>query len=383
MNLMKVSVPALAALAIFAAPHAATAAKLTTVYSFGASGDGAGPSALIAYNGALYGATTSGGAGGSGTLFKLDPRTGVETPLYGFTGAADGAAPYGSLLAYKHVFYGTTYGGGANGSGFGGPGTVFKFDPATGLETVLHSFAGPDGSHPYSGLVAIGAYLYGTTFSGGAAGNGAIFRISLKTSKLTVLHSFNQTDGVLPRAAMILNAGILYGTTVGGGLGNGVVFTYNPATRAFAVLHEFAVAEGSDIQAGLTVYNGALYGAAYGGGAGGANGSGDVFKMDLATGAVTVLHSFSGTPPDGGGPIGGVTSRAGLLYGTENTGGTASYGSVYKVNPTTGAESLYYSFANGADGSTPWTTLVLVGKTLYGTTFTGGLNGGGTVFKIR
>src|SRR5450432_2335014 len=166
MNLMKLSVPALAALAIFAAPHVAAAAKLTTVYSFGASGDGAEPSALIDYKNTLYGATVGGGASSSGTLFKLDPHTGLETQLYSFTGAADGAAPYGALLAYKHVFYGTTYGGGANGSGAGGPGTVFRFDPASGLETVLHSFAGPDGSHPFGGLVAIGHYLYGTTFSG-------------------------------------------------------------------------------------------------------------------------------------------------------------------------------------------------------------------------
>jgi uncharacterized repeat protein (TIGR03803 family) len=314
-------------------------------------------------------------------LFKLDPRSGVETQLYSFTGAADGAAPDGALLAYKRVFYGTTYGGGANGSGAGAPGTVFEFDPATGVETVLHSFAGPDGSHPFGGLVAIGEFLYGTTSSGGATSNGTIFRINLKSNALTVLHSFDQTDGQLPYAGMILNAGILYGTTLAGGSGNGVVFTYNVATKAFAVLHVFAVTEGSDIQSGLTWYNDALYGTAYGGGVGGVNGGGTVFKMDPLSGAVTVLHGFGTSPPNAGGLIGGVTSRLGSLYGAASVGGTGSFGSIYKVNPTTGHETLFYSFANGADGEGPASTLVLVGKLLYGTTQQGGLNGGGTVFK--
>ena len=386
MNPIKFSISALAALAIFAAPLAAEAATVTTVYSFGAAGDGNGPSALILYKNSLYGATFSGGHGNSGTLFKLDPRSGVETPLYSFTGGADGAAPLGALLAYRTLFYGTTYGGGANGSGAGAPGTVFKFDPATGQETVLHSFAGPDGSHPYGGLVAIGNYLYGTTYYGGATNNnGTIFRISVKTNKLTVLHSFNGADGQSPYAGMVLSAGILYGTTLaggsGGGYGNGVVFTLNPSTHAFSVLHSLATSEGSGPNDALTFYNSAFYGSAYGGGA---SGSGTVFKIDPSTGNVSVLHSF-GPSPDGGLPVGGVTSRAGSLYGATFTGGTggADAGAVYRVNPTTGAEKVLYSFMNGADGAYPASTFVLIGKSLYGTTQRGGVNGGGTVFKIR
>ena len=105
--------------------------------------------------------------------------------------------------------------------------------------------------------------------------------------------------------------------------------------------------------------------------------------MDPATGAVTVLHSFNGIA-DGGDPIAGLTSRLGLLWGVAfNGGGGADAAAVYRVNPTTGAERLVYSFTNGADGGSPASTLVLIGKTLYGTTAFGGVNGGGTVFKVR
>ena len=106
------------------------------VHSFGNSSDGAGPFAgLTAIKNTFYGTTISGGTPGSyGTVFSIDPSTGTETILHSFGGGTDGADPEAVLIAVKGVLFGTTRSGGA----FGG-GTVFSIDPGTGIEIVLHS----------------------------------------------------------------------------------------------------------------------------------------------------------------------------------------------------------------------------------------------------
>jgi uncharacterized repeat protein (TIGR03803 family) len=72
--------------------------------------------------------------------------------LYGFTGGADGATPYGRMVfdAKTGLLYGTTVSGGS-GSG----GTVFQFDPSTQVLTTLYSFTlrGLTGSNPQTPLI--------------------------------------------------------------------------------------------------------------------------------------------------------------------------------------------------------------------------------------
>jgi uncharacterized repeat protein (TIGR03803 family) len=66
----------------------------------------------------------------------------------------------------------------------GGCGTVFKFDIASGNETVLYSFMGhgsggslQDGVEPRSGLNYINGTFYGTTSAGGAYNGGTVYSI--------------------------------------------------------------------------------------------------------------------------------------------------------------------------------------------------------------
>jgi uncharacterized repeat protein (TIGR03803 family) len=87
---------------------------------------------------------------------------------------ADGAYPVASLIEVKGTLYGTTSGGGVNGSG-----TVFSVTP-DGTEHVLHSFgSGSDGGSPLASLVDVNGTLYGTTFlgGGGAFGLGTVFAL--------------------------------------------------------------------------------------------------------------------------------------------------------------------------------------------------------------
>ncbi len=229
----------------------------SVVYSFCSQAnctDGAGPlGSLIDVNGTLYGTTFGGGtqcagSGGCGTVFSVNPATGVETVVYSFCtlkNCTDGAGPSGSLLNINGTLYGTTSGGGSktncpyNTAQLTGCGTVFSLNPATGVETVLHSFGkGTDGMQPDAGLIDVNGVLYGTTQQGGSAVNcgwggqggcGTVFAIDLSTLKENVLYSFcsqsNCTDGMFPLSNLIAVKGALYSTTrLGGTNGNGTVF---------------------------------------------------------------------------------------------------------------------------------------------------------------
>ncbi len=67
---------------------------LAALYSFTGSNDGANPLAGLAQgnDGNFYGTTYYGGTDNAGTVFKISTN-GALTPLYSFTGTADGANP--------------------------------------------------------------------------------------------------------------------------------------------------------------------------------------------------------------------------------------------------------------------------------------------------
>jgi uncharacterized repeat protein (TIGR03803 family) len=72
----------------------------------------------------------------------------------------------------------------------------------------------------------------------------------------------------------------------------------------------------------------------------------------------------------------------GGLYGTSYNGGSNGQGSVFKVG-TNGAVTTVYSFTNGVDGYFPVGGLVLgTNDMFYGVTFGGGNPGPGTVYQV-
>jgi uncharacterized repeat protein (TIGR03803 family) len=153
----------------------------TILYSFaGGSSDGKYPYATVTQgsDGNFYGTTNQGGTGGYGTIYRLTP-SGTETVLYSFAGgSSDGANPVaGVTQGSDGNFYGVTTSGGA-----GGYGTVYRLTPS-GTETVLHSFAGgsSDGANPQANLVqGTDGNLYGSTGSGGTSGYGTFFKVTLQ-----------------------------------------------------------------------------------------------------------------------------------------------------------------------------------------------------------
>jgi uncharacterized repeat protein (TIGR03803 family) len=267
--------------------------------------DGQYPDAgLIDVSGTLYGTTHTGGNGNdseNGTAFALDPKTGTETVIYDFCSqenCADGEQPTGGLIDVNGLLYGATLSGGAYGCGNGQAcGTVFSLDPESGVETVLHSFGnGTDGKYPESGVLAVNGMLYGTTYAGGITGCGPFgcgtaFSIDPATGTEKVLYSFcsqqNCADGASPFARMIDVNGTLYGTTQEGGgtgcngSGCGTVFSIDPNTGTETVLYSYCsqknCADGEVPSASLIDVNGTLYGTT---GAGGAYGYGTVFVLE-------------------------------------------------------------------------------------------------------
>ena len=334
-----------------------------------------------------------------------------ERVLYSFCsqqGCADGAVPEGGLISDQAGnFYGTTYFGGQvtdDCANYGYPcGVVFKLAP-DGTETVLHTFAGPDGGNPVAGLIADSTgNLYGTTIVGGSAGRGTVFKLAPDGTE-TVLHSFQGgSDGSEPESALIMNRrGDLFGTTPLGGSsaqcngnsdGCGTVFEVKSGGNE-KVLYAFTGgADGGVPIAGLVEKSGNLYGTTETGGAsceGFTQGCGTIFKL-AADGTETVLYAFAGGS-DGAVPLGTlIADKNGNLYGTTELGGggvgCSGCGTIFRLAPD-GAETVLYAFQGGSDGAFPYAGLIAdKAGNFYGTTNAGARSClrrfcGGTVFKL-
>jgi uncharacterized repeat protein (TIGR03803 family) len=209
--------------------------------------------------------------------------------------------------------------------------------------TPLYLFSGgSDGAGPSSPLILgssgslIGSAAGGGDFSCNAiAGCGVIFELS--TEGETVLHTFTGPDGISPSGPMVAdNAGNLYGTT----------------------------REGGNLNVDLNCPPG-----------GNSQGCGVAFKLNKATGKLTVLYAFQGGT-DGGLPYGLVGNVTGNLYGITTDGGNSgcggygTCGTIYELNST--GKHVLYSFTGGTDGGTPISVISDNEGNLYGMTEVGG-----------
>jgi len=174
--------------------------------------------------------------------------------------------------------------------------------------------------------------------------------------------------------------GSFYGTTSSGGVVGGTVFKIT-SRGTFTLLHSFEGTDGSEPVGGLIqATDGNLYGTTF---RGGANGVGTVFKVTLA-GTLTTLYSFctqSGCT-DGENPLGGLVQASnGIFYGTTYDGGANNGGTVFKIT-SGGTLTTLYNFGS-LDGFYPEAALIqATDGNFYGTTYLGGAGDEGTVFKI-
>jgi len=193
------------------------------------------------------------------------------------------------------------------------------------------------------------------------------------------------------------STGTIYGTTLdGGSFGQGSVYAVKKitATRWAEIgVHSFSCSEdGCFPYAGVTPdSHGNLFGTTY---SGSLDGTGAVFELTPNRGGAGwregVLHSFRGSDhggPDGGNPSAAVIfDSAGNMYGTTYYGGTNADGTVFKMTPNgngTWTETVLYSFQGGTDGANPNGGLSMDREgNLYGETLGGGSKNAGVVFKL-
>jgi len=312
----------------------------------------------------------------------------------------DGFGPEATLIFDSNGnLYGTTIAGGTACEP-PGCGAVFELSPDSNgswNESLLNNFNGSDGSSSVAPLVFDShGNLYGSTKSGGSDDNGTVFKLTPGGSGAwteIVVHSFTGgSDGSQPLSGIALDAsGHLYGTASAGGLnGGGVAFSMGGGNLpgGASVLHSFGGATDGNQPSGSLASDasGNLYGTTW---AGGVYQLGCVFELvrDPLSGdwTETVLYSFDG--PDGANPYGGVIlDAAGNLYGTTYDGGADGVGTVFKLTDSNGSwsESVLHSFATGnSDGGNPYSGLTFdpCGN-LYGTTNSGGPGEHGTVFRL-
>lgn len=285
-------------------------------------------------------------------------------------------------------------------------GGVVAQTPAPSL-TTLHSFGGgADGATPYNETLVIGfgGELYGTTASGGSSNEGAVFELIPPTTRggswtNVVIHSFNGSDGDNPQSGVVMGpGGVLYGTTDGGGsLNFGVVFSLTPPkcrgdSWSEVTLYSFTGTTDGAHPRQLVVGQRTLYGVTDGYGAFPA-GSGTVFSLSQPRDpwepwTENTLYAFTGGS-DGGIPYGALAiGRGGVLYGTTFYGGVFGGGTVFALTPPCSlggswTETTLYSFAGGSDGYFPYVG-VTIGKdgVLYGATQYGGDSFSGVVFSL-
>lgn len=303
--------------------------------------------ALVEGNdGWLYGTTYRGGLYDRGVVFRVGKSGGMENLVdFDFQSAPKGSGPTGHLIQIaSNEFIGTTSAGGDFNKG-----TAFRVSnvmSSSATLTTVVNFTGQGAANETGPAVAAGGltegtngYLYGTTGEGGLFNKGTVFR-STKAGVVEVLVEFT---------------------------GNGMT-------------------EKGEMPVGelLEATDGNFYGVTS---LGGTDDLGTIFRMS-PTGTLTTLIEFTGT---GGGqpgsyPSGGLTDGGdGYLYGITSHGGANDYGTVFRMTLAGAFESLVSLTGDnpGAPGFHPRGTLVKASDgDFYGTTETGGENSNGTIFKM-
>jgi uncharacterized repeat protein (TIGR03803 family) len=348
------------------------------------------------FDGNFYG-TTQGGGGTCannpfatcGTVFKVTPE-GELSVLHEFCqgSCTDGGAPFSGLfLSPSGTFYGTTTQDLVNHGG-----TVYSIT-SSGTVTPLVSFTGGGGQGtPYGPVIEANGDFYGITALGGSSDDGTLYKLT-PGGVLTTLHTFTGNNGeevgLVPESLIQASNGDFYGVTAFGTQNSntcGTIFKLT-STGTTTTLYNFANTsqQGCEPSDGLVIgSDGDFYGTAESGGT--AN-YGTIFKMTPA-GKLTVLYNFCSQSDcdDGSIPAGMVLGTDGNFYGTTVSGGPADDGVIFQLTPT-GTYTVLYTFCSQTgctDGENSYSSLIqATDGNFYGTTSSGGGgNNGGTAFKL-
>jgi uncharacterized repeat protein (TIGR03803 family) len=239
--------------------------------------------------------------------------------------------------------------------------------------------------------------LFGTTDGGGDFGKGAIYEITPRHSNFAeqAVYSFqspHQLNGLISDAA-----GNLYGvTTYGGAHDSGQLFELEHGTWNFKVLHDFCSAGGcgdGQYPVGRLALDamGHLFGVTAWGGR--FEETGVAYEFAPETQQYTVIYPFCSADPldgcsDGAYPQAGMTiGPDGDLFGTTWTGGGDNSGIVFRLHfDGQWSETVVHAFCHTGGCNEGWglmTPLAFDGEgNIFGTMQYGGGKQYGTVFEL-
>jgi uncharacterized repeat protein (TIGR03803 family) len=207
-----------------------------------------------------------------------------------------------------------------------------------------------------------------------------LFRFNNINAQYTKLWDFagGSIDGKIPRGSLTSDGTYLYGvTTTGGVYDHGIIFKIMPDGTNYTKLYDF-----DGINSGqapsfekLLIDGNYLYGMTEGGGL---NGKGVIYKIQKNGAGFIKLLDFNGTL-NGSAPVGALTSDGTYLYGTTNQGGVNGLGTIFKIKFDGTGYLKLMDFNGGGTGQYPVSSLLYDGQYLYGTS---GTPSSAFIFKI-
>jgi uncharacterized repeat protein (TIGR03803 family) len=274
-------------------------------------------------------------------------------------------------------------------------GSVYKMSTSGGY-TLLYSFCAEgspcatSGAYPTGGVtLGFDGNLWGTTEDGGKDAAGTVFKVTPAGTLASVYSFTNAKDDSAPNFTVLQGQdGNIYGVSEEQYDGQYGSF-FKLTTKGKISPYPFSYTNGDSPSLPVQGTDLNFYGTTQAGGdtSCGEFGCGVVYKATSA-GKITVLHEFTGyassTNFDGSRPIGSlVQGPDGDFYGTTYTGGANNLGAVFKIS-SSGTYTLLHSFAGvPTDGSLPIAGMTVgTDGNFYGVTADGGTQNGGAIFEI-
>lgn len=260
--------------------------------------------------------------------------------------------------------YGTSLEG-----GFYNSGTLFKYNYQTGRTKVLHNFFLYDsiGHSPMGDLLMINKTIYGTTTDGNSNNSkGSIFAYDIVKDSIYLIKNLNDSINANGSSGFIQTSnGKIYGT------GQNSLYEYDQALDSIIIL---ATTDYYQLSTPIELNNGNLLGT---GNLGGMDAI--IYEYDINLDSLIILKNF--TPQIHGINVSKLTANQNLtkFYCTTSIFNNA----ILEYDYTSNTLDTIFTFQNNNVGSNPNEVAFIDSTTLIGNTYSGGVNGDGTVYKFN
>jgi hypothetical protein len=232
------------------------------------------------------------------------------------------------------------------------------------------------GANP-SSLALSDSILYGTTNHGDAYNEGDLYKINADFTEENILYFF-RNDFEYPEYNIIVSDSIIYGVAFEGLGNNGYVFKVNTGGTGFEILREFVDA-GCPTLIKLGNY---LYMYSFGSNFD----CGHICKFKTDGTEYQTLCTFEYESEDGAN-INSIINLGKSIYGVTRFGGINNGGTFFKIDTTSNNFEKLYDFS--IEDTSEWreaidpVSIVSSHNIIYGVSAAGGKNGYGAIFRIN